>query len=597
MRMCRVGSSLARVVVVAIAAGHGTAGAEMKHAGPGKPFDLQGLVDRELKAAKKRIVVPPGRYRVKPRNREHLALRNVTGVEIIARNVEMICTETTRALTFEGCRDVTLRGLTIDYDPLPYTQGRIASLSADKMSHEIELFDGYPGAEEVKPSKYEIFKADTRTLRFGSYYGFKVEKLRPRRISAPDVESGAITRAARRIRVTKSANYRRNLFKPEEVGDIIAIGTAHAPGGSIPHAVYANRCANLKLEDVSLYASNCFGFFETNCDGTTYLRCHVDRRPPEADLKERASPRIRSLNADAFHSKHAVKGPALVECVARFQGDDCINICGDYHMVTSCNGMELRVLAKRGMNIEAGEPVELLTYKGRRLPDAKVAKIERDGEINTAEKRFLSRQRMNDNLKNNRHGSLTKAYRITLDRAVDLPMGSLICSMRRTGNGFAVRNCDFGYNRSRGILIKASDGEVVGNTLTECWMEAVKVAPEYWWLESGSSNSVRIADNVIKRCGSIAVAVYAFGGARNVAPAGAHNDISITGNTITDCPVPNILVTSTTGLKIEGNVCEPSRTRKLESWKLREFRLKPETLEPVMTVGCEGGEIGDNKTR
>ncbi len=517
---------------------------------------------------------------MKPRNREHLALRNVTGVEIIARNVEMICTETTRALTFEGCRNVTVRGLTIDYDPLPYTQGRIVTMSADKMSHEIELFDGYPGAEEVKPFKYEIFRPDTRTLRFGSYYGFKVEVLGPKR-----------------IRVTKGANYRRNPFKPEEVGDIIAIGTAHAPGGSIPHAVYANRCAGLKLEDVSLYASNCFGFFETNCDGTTYLRCRVDRRPPETDLKERASPRIRSLNADAFHSKHAVKGPALIECVARFQGDDCINICGDYHMVTSCSGRGLRVLGKRGMNIEAGERVELLTYEGKRLPDARVATIERDGDINAVEKRFLSRQRMNDDIKNNRHGSLAKAYRITLNRAVDLPMGSLVCSMRRTGNGFAVRNCDFGYNRSRGILIKASDGEVVGNKLTECWGEAIKVAPEYWWLESGSSNNVRIADNVIKRCRSIAVAVYAFGGPRNVAAAGAHNSISITGNTISDCPVPNILVTSTTGLKIEGNVCEPSETRKLESWELHAFKLKPETLEPVMTVGCEGCEIGNNKTR
>ncbi|MHC4504105.1 MAG: hypothetical protein ACYTFI_12425, partial [Planctomycetota bacterium] len=117
------------------------------------------------------------------------------------------------------------------------------------------------------------------------------------------------------------------------------------------------------------------------------------------------------------------------------------------------------------------------------------------------------------------------------------------------------------------------------------------------WLESGSSNNVRIENNIIKRCRSIAVAVYAFGGARNVAPAGAHNNISITGNTITDCPPPNILVTSTTDLKIEGNVCEPSKTLKLESWKLREFRLKPEALEPVMTVGCEGCEIGRNKTR
>ena len=111
------------------------------------------------------------------------------------------------------------------------------------------------------------------------------------------------------------------------------------------HAVYINECANLMLEDVTLYASNCFGFLETNCDGNTYLRCKIDRRPPETDLKKRGDARIRSLNADAFHSKHAEVGPSYIECRARFQGDDCVAINGDYHMVMVAKGKELRVLA------------------------------------------------------------------------------------------------------------------------------------------------------------------------------------------------------------------------------------------------------------
>ena len=44
---------------------------------------------------------------------------------------------------------MTVLGLTIDYDPLPFTQGRIVSLSEDKRVHEIELFDGYPTADKV----------------------------------------------------------------------------------------------------------------------------------------------------------------------------------------------------------------------------------------------------------------------------------------------------------------------------------------------------------------------------------------------------------------------------------------------------------------
>ncbi len=68
------------------------------------------------------------------------------------------------------------------------------------------------------------------------------------------------------------------------------------------------------------------------------------------------------------------------------------------------------------------------------------------------------------------------AWRVTLDRAVGLPRGSLIASLRRMGNGFLVQGCDFGYNRSRGILIKASDGKVTGNKLRENWGRGIIIS-------------------------------------------------------------------------------------------------------------------------
>ena len=69
----------------------------------GAPFDLQGFLDKELAEGKKEIVVPPGRYRVTPRQRQHLVLRNLRDVRIVADGVEMICTETTRALSIVNC--------------------------------------------------------------------------------------------------------------------------------------------------------------------------------------------------------------------------------------------------------------------------------------------------------------------------------------------------------------------------------------------------------------------------------------------------------------------------------------------------------------
>ena len=515
---------------------------EQKSTCTGEPSDLQGLINHELKAGKKQIIIPPGRYRVTPRKREHLRLVDLEDIEIVADGVEMICTETTRAVTIANCRNLTLRGLVIDYDPLPFTQGEIVNISPDGLIHDIELFAGYPQTGEISGQKYEIFRSDTRTLRFGSYHGCEVTKPAPGR-----------------IRVTKPDNYRNQYAEvqgctsAEQIGDIIAIDCSNAPGGSIPHAVFIHRSSQVKLESVKLYASNVFGFFESDCRGNVYRQCVVDRRPTSTDLKKRANPRIRSLNADAFHSKHAEVGPSYIECRAQFQGDDCVAVNGDYHMIMEATGDELRVLAKHNFNIVKGDPVELVSYEGVRLPDATVISVESDGRIDDQERAFLRNQRLNDNLKHNRHNALTTAFRVIIDRSVSLPMGSLICSANRVGNGFKVIDCEFGFNRSRGILVKASKGEIRGNRLENCWMEAIKLAPEYWWLEAGSGIDVVIRNNTITNCRSRSIDVSSGSGSGQISPAGAHRDITIVDNRIENSPAPQILVTSTDGLVITDN--------------------------------------------
>ena len=129
----------------------------------GRPFDLQGFIDGQLKAGKRRIVVPPGRYRVAPRHSVHLVLKDLTGVEILASGVEMVCTETSRAISIENCRHLRLKGLTIDYDPLPCTQARITALAPDKSWAEVELIQGYP--DNHLEHRIEIFDPATRELR------------------------------------------------------------------------------------------------------------------------------------------------------------------------------------------------------------------------------------------------------------------------------------------------------------------------------------------------------------------------------------------------------------------------------------------------
>lgn len=508
--------------------------------------DLRLYLENQLASGASRIVVPPGVYRLTPVNRHHLIFSGVSNVELVMAHVELICTQTTRAITIQKSQNLTIVGpLTVDYDPLPFTQGRIVGLSDDYTVHDIELDPGYLSAEYVDDHKYEIFRADTRTLRFGSYYSHAV-----------NTSTGSPTR----IQIVRD---NPDDYEGEQVGDLIAITAGYAPDGSIPHAIVIDGSTDITFQEVTLYTSNMFGFFEKNCQSNRYIRCRCDRRSVQSDLVDRP-PRIRSLNGDAFHSKYATIGPALVNCTGQFMADDGFNVNGDYHMVMSVqSGNVLRVLSKvHGLNIQTGDPLEILDYEGRRLPN--VVAIDVSDVVDTisdAERDFVSQQRLHAGFK----ADMTEIHYITIDRSLNgLPRGSLLGSENRMGNGVSVTGCRFGYNRSRGIIIKASQATVKNNMLEGIFMQAIKVASEYWWLEAGSSNNVLIDGNHIRDGHSrhsrgITAYAYTGKGYRVIAPAGAHHNITIQNNIIENVDDTHIWVTSTDGLVLSNNTYDSAQ--------------------------------------
>ena len=509
----------------------------------GKDFDLQGFINKEIAKGNKTITIPPGIYRITPQNQQHLYLKDLSDISIIADDVEMICTETTRAITFENCKNISLKGMTIDYDPLCFTQGVITKLAPDKSYIEFKLDDNYP---DNLVERIEIFDAHTHNLKRETYYGWTpFEKI-----------------GDRTYRVSKGKNYKYNPnIDKEEIGDILVTNNDYTPNGNMPHAIYSDECTNLCLEDITLYSGNCFGFFETNGTKNNYIRCKIDRRPPETDLYKRPQ-RIRSNDADAFHSKFAYVGPQLTECFARYQGDDGINICGKYYMTAGGKNKTIRVIVPHSFDLEVGNELEIMTIDGNRLPNVKIVKIEDGGTISPKEIDGIKRLNQNEGNKKNLTQPNNKIINLTVDKDVNFPLGSIIGDRNRVGSGFSVKNCYFGYNRSRGILIKASDGEVSGNTLECNNMHAVLITPEAWWLESGCSDNVVVKDNTIIGNGHPeAICVTGFGFTGNTPPAGLHKNITIENNNISDCYIPCIYVGSTLGGTIKNNqITNPKKT-------------------------------------
>lgn len=482
---------------------------------------IQSFIDEGIKEGKREIVIPPGEYRVKPINKSHLTLNGLKDVIIDATGVKMICLETTRAITIMECENVTIKGLTIDYDPLCYTQGRIINLSEDKKTIDFLIDEGYP---ENLEERIEIFDSETKTLKRSTYYGWTdFQKI-----------------AEHTYRVTKGDNY---TFNPsvdmEEVGDILVTNNVYVTEGSIPHAIYSDACKNMLFEDITLYSGNCFAFFETNGTKNTYLRCKVERCPIENDYEKRAM-RIRSNNADAFHSKHAYVGPQLIQCEASFQGDDGVNICGKYYFSLGASDGNIRIVPLDDCNLSVGDSIEVLTFDGERLPLFCVKAIEEGGNIDADELEQIKDLPSNDRMK----ARLLKKetyLNIKVDRDVDLKLGAVVGNRNRMGNGFLIKDCNFSHNRSRGVLIKGSNGKVINNTFVGNWMYSILVTPETWWLESGSSDNVLIDGNkFIENKKQYAINVSGCGFSRVPSPIGLHNNIIVKNNTFDGCPLPVI---------------------------------------------------------
>lgn len=537
--------------------------------------DLRAFLQAELTAGKKKIIIPPGRYRLKPQQGSHLWLRDLRDVEIVGERVELLCGATIKAIGFERCSNITLRGLTIDYDPLPFCQGTIVALGPEKKWMEFELCEGYP-VHELEENKIEIYEPSTRELRRSSHYGW----------------SAMTAIGPKRYRISKGDSYRyRELVDTEVVGDWLVIDNRTKEKAST-HAIELNECNGIRLEDITLYASPCFGFLERDSTASSYLRCRIDRRPPELDPIKRAQPRLRSLNADAFHSKDAAKGPAIISCTARYQGDDCVNINGRYHYVASSNGKQLRIaVLDQVPKFQAGDPVSFLPYAGPRPPDAVVTNLQPDPTpISEKEKNLLRRQHLDAKIRTALLEGKAMWYTLTVDRQINMSPGSAVCCPLRLGHGFVVKDCNFGPNRSRGILIKASHGEISNNRVHGSWMSAILLTTEFWWMEAGLCSDVLIRNNHISGCHDTAIEIRARTGDRRLLPAGAHRNISLLSNRIEDSVWPMIHVTSTSGLIMEGNVLPAAPSTRFTP-------NKQKAVEAVLLENCESNDPAQAKPK
>src|SRR5690606_27176374 len=173
------------------------------------------------------VVIPPGEHRLDA----PIRLRGLSGFTLDGPGATLVFT-TLRdgGLLITDCAELTLRGFTIDFDPLPFTQGTVASVDAEKREVIFELHDGYPDlAPHFLTGRAHVFSPETSSWKR----------------SAPDVYATAAEALSLRRGVLRFSATKTEEFAAFAQGDFMVLDHRHSRG------VRMERCRDVRVEGVT----------------------------------------------------------------------------------------------------------------------------------------------------------------------------------------------------------------------------------------------------------------------------------------------------------------------------------------------------------
>ncbi len=498
------------------------------------PPDFRPMLREAVKNGQRRVVIPPGVYRLAPEAGQGViwTLREAHDVEIIADGVTLIGTKLTRAVMFDRCRNVTLQGLTVDYDLLPFTQGTVAAVAPDKGWIDVKIHDGYPR----RPfARIDIVDPQTRYRKKGMpfLWGTKAE------MSAPDT-----------VRVTL-----KDIGKAAVLGDFASLSTGPENGG-IAHGITVENCANTKLNNVTLHTAPGMGILEADGEGRAqFLGCKIVRGPkPEGATQER----LLTSTWDAMQSKTIKYGPRVENCVIEDAGDDSWSVQSSDFLVVKRDGNTLTLASRDEWTdgVQIGDRIRASLDSAEAKITAR--KIVRRDEANLAPEVL-------EKLKNAPPYALwnvsPKCFEVTLDRTSPFQIGDSVFSPDRQGNGFKFVNNKI-HSAGR-LLIKAGGlGLISGNEFDT--PHNITICPEVPGEAAAGIKSLIIRNNIIRGAGYFCPAPWsASAGALSITaatdkrpqlrPAGVFDGILIEGNIFENCNGPNLVVSSARNVIVRDN--------------------------------------------
>jgi polygalacturonase len=495
--------------------------------GPDHPESLQEGVLEAVRAGRRKIAIPAGTYRIGPPEKgSHLQFRDVSNFEIDARGVTLVFLDQRRGgIEFRNCRNVKFHGATIRYEITPFTQGVVEAIAPDGKWYDLRIEKGYPNNFD-EPSYFpprpsgNLFDPKTRWFKRGIFdnSAARVERLGPDKF---------------RLYWNRAAGPNQ---LPVSVGDLMAFR------GSGQHNATVVGSSRVELTDLTITTAGSFALWEGHGDGPNIYRSITVKRGPRPPGAE--TDPLLSATADAFHSTNMRQGPVIEGCYFESMHDDGIAIHGTYMLVLQADGHQM-VINKN--SFQPGDPLRLFDPLGAPAGEAVVKDVKPlEGFQNSEKSRRVTR---NDNLRG-------PYWRITLDRPLKAGFDYLAGNPKAIGSGYVLRHNTIRNHRARGMLLKADDGLVEGNTVDGSTMGGIVITPEFWWNEACYSRNVIVRKNTVRNVAYwqrqwAGIIISALD--KEPVPPGGHRNITVEDNTLESINGNNLFISSAQGVVVRRN--------------------------------------------
>ncbi|MDR0353088.1 MAG: hypothetical protein LBI02_06985 [Opitutaceae bacterium] len=443
-------------------------------------LDLPALVRACLERGERTVVIPRGVHRL-PETGVRLA--GISDIVIDGAGATLLATSFRQnALALRDCRNVTLRGFTLDYDPLPFTQATITRRAGDGRWLEFRMHDGYAALEgEYAVRRAHVFDGATRLWKK----------------NAPDLYPTAVRMTGpREGRV--ELNLPAGLVREIQAGDLLAFNVRRSSA-----IMLGAGCEDICVEEVTVHSAPGAAIIARFVAGekNTFRRVVISRGPTPPGATE---PRLLSASADGINYAYARHGPLIERCEFSFHGDDSINLHGVVFPVVKRDGP--RVLWT--MRPVSGDPFERIVRAGDALrllapdtflPGAGLAiksfeRADLPGDWSATARAVWPSFKQQTRL---------TFYKVTLAEDSDAPAAGAFFDIPATFSPrYAIRDCHFHDHRAHGMRIMAPHGVIENNRVERVRGTAIGLAGEYvFWREAGWPRDVRVAGNIIRDAG------------------------------------------------------------------------------------------------